>query len=153
MKLNELIEQYNKLGEEIEKLKGKEEFKVGEDYWLIDSMGYIDKINWDNDEIDNARLELGNMFHTKEEAEKELKKRKIYNQLKRYAEEHNDKIDWQDENEYKYYAYYNYENKHIEIDCVWSHKEINVIYFSSREIAENAVKEIGEDNIIFLIKE
>lgn len=46
----------------------------------------------------------------------------------------------------KYYFYYNCTYKRFDINLVYGTKG-NAIYFSSKEIAEQAVKEIGEERI------
>lgn len=97
---------------------------------------------------DSYRYQSGNYFKTEEEAEFELNRRLVYQELKDYALEHNEgEIDWKNseqekwvisyENQIKCFAYF--------IKCVFS--DIGQIYFSSRKIAQEAVKAIGEDRI------
>jgi len=40
--------------------------KIGQIYWYIDSLGEKDFYNWDNDSVNNDRLEIGNIFLTEE---------------------------------------------------------------------------------------
>lgn len=89
---------------------------------------------------------MGNCFETKEQAEFAIDKQKVYTELKRYALEHNEEEnDWNDIDKCKWY---------ITKDCgklnVYSFYRLqflNQIYFTSEEIAQNAIKEIGEDRI------
>ena len=48
-------------------------FEVGDTYWFIDSCGYIWINFWKNDEADQYRLSIGNVFKTEEEARDTLK--------------------------------------------------------------------------------
>jgi len=48
----------------LDKAKGKP--KIGQIYWYIDSLGEKDFYNWDNDSVDNDRLEIGNIYLTEE---------------------------------------------------------------------------------------
>lgn len=117
-------------------------------YYSITGDGRIVDNRESESTCDNVVYQFGNYFKTKEEAEFELNKRLVYQELKDYALEHNEMgIDWKNneqekwvvsyENQIKCFAYF--------IKCVFS--DIGQIYFSSRKIAQEAVKTIGEDRI------
>ena len=121
--------------------------KESEKYYVFDEEVNIVRQYWANDEFDNIRYEIGNCFKTEEEAQKTLEKINIYMQLKRYAEEHNtEKIDWNNSYQTKFYLYYEIDGN-LEIGDVCCSKHIGQVYFTSEEIAEQAIEEIGEDNI------
>lgn len=64
--------------------------------------------------------------------------------LWRYSMEHDgDKIDWKNDYERKYYIYFSCANNKYSIDFYRFIKGIDV-YFHTKEIAENAIKEIVE---------
>jgi hypothetical protein len=77
----------------------------------------------------------------------------ITKQLRDYAKEHNEPIDWRDYSQRKYFIGWDFTDKEISISWDFTDKEISIswyssfkgsdIYFSSEEIAEAAVKEIG----------
>lgn len=56
--------------------------ELGYKYYLSDSNGSIYDSVWSNDYIDRSRIEIGNCFQTKEEAEKAVEKLKAWKRLK-----------------------------------------------------------------------
>lgn len=97
--------------------------------------------------VDEFRYDTCNYFQTEEEARKYVKVLETERQLKKFADEHNGEIDWTDINQEKWYLYYNYSCYRVGIaDHHWT-KESRVIYFSSEEIAKQAINTIGEEKI------
>ena len=68
-------------------------------------------------------------------------------QLKKFADEHNDVIDWSNINQHKWSLYYSYSGYEVSPIRCCGVKEARVIYFSSEEIARQAIDEIGTDKI------
>lgn len=121
--------------------------EINEKYYYVRSDGGIDYSIWNNDKCDNNSYTIGNCFKDKEDAEFVREKLKVIADLKRFAQEHNTlEINWNDIDQEKYYFYYNCTYKRFDINLVYGTKG-NAIYFSSKEIAEQAVKEIGEERI------
>ena len=103
----------------------------------------------ENDTIyDENCWKFGNYYNTKEEAEFARQKRLVYQELKKYALEHNtEEIDWENYLQIKYFIYCNTKSNDL---CVMDVSEIKIagqVYFTSEKIAENAIKKIGEDRI------
>lgn len=97
---------------------------------------------------DEQCYKFGNYFKTKEEAEFARKKRLIYQQLKDYALGHNtEEIDLNNNIQYKWFMRYDNECKKMKYCWMTSSLHMHQIYFTSEEIAKDAVKEVGEDNI------
>lgn len=95
----------------------------------------------------NGRYSIGNCFRTKEEAEFAKEKLKVIAELKRFAQEHNEgKIDWNDFDQGKYYIFVDMSSKKILIANSYRSKCYDV-YFTSREIANEAIKAIGKDRL------
>ena len=118
-----------------------------EKYFFISGCGVINSCRWINDSTDNGYYEIGNCFKTKEEAEFALEKVKVETELRRFAEENNEyEIDWKNRNQNKWFIYYNYVMKNIGVvyDTVL---RTHCIYFSSKEIAEQAIQVIGVDRL------
>lgn len=91
---------------------------------------------------------LGNYFETEKEATFTRDKQYIYQKLKDYALEHNTKeIDWNNSHQNKWFISYNHINDELCIGSRQSVEFLNTVYFTSGEIAVNAIDEIGEDNI------
>lgn len=119
-------------------------------YYFINYNNKIDTLKEINCNVDKALFEFGNYFKTKEEAEFELQKRLVYQELKDYALEHNEyELDWEDETQIKWYITYDYDAKPESFNyyCVRTLCDIGQIYFSSEKIAREAVKTVGEDRI------
>jgi len=101
----------NKLKEE------KKEFpQIGDNYWIIEDDGGIDSFSFDNDDIDDKYLEIGNLYATEELAEKQVEKLKAIVRIKTYIkdnfgydpEDWADWADWKDGEEIKHYIIYEY---------------------------------------------
>ena len=144
--LNNLNDEFEIIEEEPKVWKPKED----EEYYTIDS-GYCIISNFKNEccKRDCGRYEIGNCFKTKAEAEKMLEKIKIYMRLKRYALEHNiEKINWNNREQQKWYIdFYDIDCNKLIISWTQCAKFIPHIYFTSEELCQQAIEEIGEENI------
>ena len=117
-------------------------------YYFISGAGGIGKGREDKVAYDSNCYQLGNYFKTKEEAEFELNKRLVYQELKDYALEHNEgEIDWKNSDQEKWVISYDNQVKWLVYRDRYTRSDIGQIYFSSYEIAREAVKAIGEDRI------
>lgn len=134
----------------IEKAKQKNKVwkpEENETYYYSYSYGNIDEDTWDSANEDRNRYVLGNCFKTKEEAEFALEKQKVIMELKRFALEHNkEDIDWNDSKQRKYFLSYQHDKNIIFIDYYYYYQSCS-IYFTSEEITQAAIKEIGEERI------
>jgi len=74
LELDDLLS--NDWQEYVEPLKSIWDLKEGDVFWFSTTLGDIHSATWDNSIIMNRDRELGNIFLTKEEAEKELQRRK-----------------------------------------------------------------------------
>lgn len=120
-------------------------------YFYIDTVRDVGSQKWDDDGYDNACYELGNCFETRKQAEFAIEKQKVYMELKRYALEHNEGvIDWFNSEQIKFSitgAYLTGYKVKLRVLPSKGLRDLNSIYFTSEEIAKNAIKEIGEDRI------
>ena len=97
---------------------------------------------------DVNRYAIGNCFKTKEEAEFAVEQIKVYTELKRYAAEHNEgEIDWSNHDSEKYFIRYHNQDEHIQIDMNYYLQNPLQVYFTSEQIAKDAIKAVGEDRI------
>lgn len=118
-----------------------------ETYFYISGYGVISSYKWINDTTDNGYYEIGNCFKTKEKAEFALEKVKVETELRRFAEENNEyEIDWTDEDQEKWAMCYSYYYGNVYFIDACSYKR-NDIYFTSKEIGEQAVNFIGEERL------
>lgn len=125
--------------------------KDGDTYYYIKTnypLLTIGSVCWGyNGCFDNLLYEIGNCYRTREETTFALEKQKVITELKRFAQEHNEKeFDWYDEDQQKYHLYYSYYNNSVEIDFVYC-RQLNIIYFTSEKIAQQAIKTIGADRL------
>lgn len=119
----------------------------GRKYFYINDCGAIINSKWYDDVIDTYRYEIGNCFKTKEETEFALEKVKVETELRRFAEENNEhEIDWTDEDQEKWFIFYNCDTKNIDTEYD-NTLRTHYIYFSSKEIAKQAIKHIGEERL------
>ena len=118
-------------------------------YYIIEELGDIVKTYWLNDSVDKGSFVIGNCFKTYDNAEFALEKQKVLTELKRYALEHNDvEIDWENYAQTKYFICINsYRNNSLIICHNNVCADIGQIYFTSQEIAESAIEEIGAERI------
>lgn len=122
--------------------------KQDERYYFIDSLG---EIQFDTYFIASEHDEFlycsNNMFKTKEEAEFILEQIKVYNELKNFADENNDEIDWSNTDTHKYTIEYEKVYKKLKCNLYSFTQHIGQIYFSSHELAKQAIDKVGADRI------
>lgn len=119
--------------------------REGELYFYINSNGDI-KFSYYNTRSIDKRC-IGNFFKTDEEADHMVEKLKVIKELQDFALEHNDEeIDWVDNEQDKWEI--SYKDSNVEPICnnYYRAQAFN-IYFASKEIAQEAIKKIGEDRI------
>ena len=123
--------------------------KEKELYFYYDSEGLIYESISSGGSIDKNRLEFGNCFKTRKEAEHMAEKLKVINELKNFALENNaEEIDWKNLKQVKWAIAYSRMYKNLELND-WRNTQFSSsnIYFTSREIAQKAIETIGEDRI------
>ena len=141
---NTLLELINKANKPKSKVWKPEDAEL---YYFIRNDGQICYTHWNEIDLDQDRYGLGNCFKTEDEAKFALEKLKVITELKRFALEHNGgEIDWSDKEQDKYFMYYSYISFKIIIDYTTTSKRTTT-YFTSREIAEQAIKKIGKERL------
>lgn len=89
-----------------------------------------------------------NYFSTKEKAEEINFKQTLFRKLQRFSDENGGlDIDWNDGSQTKWSIYYGYGFKTMVVDNCWQTREFGQVYFSSKEVAEEAV-ELFHDDLI-----
>lgn len=117
--------------------------EFGEKYYYITTSGDV-AYNTFNTSLDEYRLSFRNVFKTAEEARKMVEKIKIINQLQELSN-----VDFYHNCEgKKYLIIYNSKLKEIDYTTHTCIREVPFnIYFATQKDCENAIKEIGEDNL------
>lgn len=115
-----------------------------EKYYFIDSQITIDFDYYcETCSYDRDRVAIGNAFQTQEDAEKMINKLKIINKLKELANK-----DFNDSENTKYVLYYSTTYNSVSYQQHTCVKELPFnIYFATIDDCENAIKEIGEENL------
>lgn len=97
---------------------------------------------------DKGIWNTGNGFFTKEEAEKELERRKVIQLLKEFKLQHDSiELDWENGLQPKWSVNISHITNNVICDCQCLEKDLNTVYFSSERLAKQAIKEIGEQRI------
>lgn len=138
-------EQLEKLG--IEVLKNRrvrvDKYQL---YYFVDHNNLVLSTYDGYDTADDYCYYSHNYFKTKEGADKYARVLKTEMLLRQYADKHNEDMPW--DGRCQHYAFYlNVNSNVIFADYYTFSKEARKIYFSSKEIAEAAIEEIGEERI------
>lgn len=119
-------------------------FKQGDEYYYIDSMGLILQGRWKDTNGDRLGFSFGNVYRTREEAEKACLSIKIHNRLRMFAEEVNEgwKPDWTSHDELKWHcAYDEFSAYWITVGDCYTYR-LNQVYFRTEELAQRAIDEV-----------
>ena len=146
MNRKEYEERIAKLEKELKELKEMEieddEFpRPGEQYWFVDTDGYVVYAHWDDNTIDNYRKDFLRIFKTKKECKRYLEIQKAFKE-----ESKNFEPNWKDGNQDKYYLYYDHSDNCVEVDLYVGVQE-TILFFESREVLEELIERFGEGDI------
>lgn len=163
IKVSEIAEKYKDYEideKELEKLlvkpkaKSVWDLKDGDKYWCVYRDGKVDVFSWVDCLIDKKIRDCGNIFLTKEEAEFEVERRKCEAIMLKYGTR--DMMSLGNGSRAKYCIMHNYSDCVINCDYYGAINYQGIIWFASREIAQQCIDEIGEDRLkkyIFNVKE
>lgn len=144
----ELTRKISELEEQIQSQDSKKEYwtpKVDETYYYINSDGKSCEDIYQYCLVDNNRIEIGNVFQTEEQSEREQFERMFKFNLKKFAFENNEhEIDLEDD---KWSVYYDNRSEKLDAYNSVSCPDYGQIYFTSEKIAEKAINEFKDDFI------
>ena len=152
--VQELEEKVKELMKEIEKLKQEktEEFEYTfeefENYWTIGSGGNLYRAMWDNHDLDFERYSQGNVFKTKEEAEREIDKRALLTRFRQFRDKCNGdwKPDFKNDSSWKIYIGFNHNENKMKVCSYLILEEFNLFgYFKNESDAERAIDLFGDE--------
>lgn len=143
-----LIELAGKAGIDLDKVSCVWKPEKKEHYYYVDSCNCVDIDNWDGADVDEDRLNIGNVFETEQEAYFVAVRQKVKAELQRYALEHNDpeKEAWNNDNGH-YMIAFNHRVNDLFITRGYYMEEESATYFTSQEIAREAITTIGRKRI------
>lgn len=119
--------------------------KDEEEYFWKDSIGNIHIDYWYGSSVDMERYDIGNCYSTKEQAEFERDCQLYLTKYKRWLDEYNDPIDWNNSEQRKWYAYYDYYRRGMGYSFTFSCKKQGSLYATSEQIIDDFKNEIGEE--------
>lgn len=135
-------EQLKALGIELPKVNPFERVKNYDDertVYFINSMGNVQSGWCDN----NSHYNVGNYCTDKSLMKQRALHETLNRLLWRYSMEHDgDKIDWNNDNQPKYYIYCDHCIKKYSVDFCRQNNRFGCVHFTSHETANNAIKEI-----------
>ena len=142
MNLQEELKALKERIAELEELaKEEQEFpQDGDGYWYIDDYGYILSEKWDGLDFEEFRLEIGNVFKTKEQAEFAAEKLKVEAELRKFSRPF-------EKGEYNSYIFFYIDGDYLEVGYKVSTPSQGAIYFESEEKARKVIEAVGEERI------
>lgn len=159
MKLKDLLEQYGEYDIVLSKREATNEImiegrkpkpktvwdlKEGDKHHWVDVTGDVcTDVPWEDSKEDKCSREIGNVFLTEEEAEKDVERRKVETLLLKHGGRR-----WFKNREYNYFLR---DDDHLGngfwIDEIKDSPVQGAIYFDTYEDVEKAIKEIGAERI------
>ena len=136
-----------------QKPKSVWDLKIGDEYYYIDYYGEIYS-TFDDCEEDVYIIKFGNAFLTREEAEHEVERRKCEAILLKYGTR--DMMSISDDDTNKYFICFNNYVHGIAVNNNQFVQNQGTIYFKTKELAQKAIDEVGEERLkkyIFNVKE
>ena len=129
-------------------LTGWERVKKDEISYYIDIDGLIEGDLEIFDSVDNRCFNAANYFSTKEKAEEINFKQTLFRKLQRFSDENGgNEIDWKIDRQAKWCIEYNNDNGEIVIVPFHSIMQFGQVYFTSHEVAEQAIQLFHDDLI------
>ena len=146
-KIAELEKQICKLQKELEDCGDIWKPKEDEKYYFNYGDGETDFYTNDFDDKDAHLMGVGNCYPTRKKAQFEANREKYTRLFRQYVEQHSEPLNWGNEEQYKCYMFYDYENKKIRYSVSYTYKASFIIYASSEQVLKEAIDFVGEDNV------
>ena len=124
---------------------GFERQTEGAGYYYIGKDGVVYKTTELGTSLDDKRYEIGNYCTNEDLLEKRVAEETLLRKMWRFSLTHDgDKIDWNNEDTQKWYLYFD-SKRRVMVSFVNVLRQMSVIYFNSKEAAEEAKKEFGKE--------
>lgn len=141
-------ESYDQLKQSLVKPAGRWKPKHGETYFSVHPSGGIVVVDrWIDASLDNRRWEMGSVFRTEEEAEHAAAVQKALTKISDFADF---EPDWDNDDQTKYYIYYNHGDSRFNTSARIGCQCLNEIYFKTEERANQAIKELKPELLLVL---
>ena len=124
-----------------EQAKEEQEFpQDGDVYWYINPLGFAFHDEWSGFITEGHKIEIGNIFKTKEQADFAVEKLKVEAELRKFGRPFK-------EDEYNYFIQIHPSHNNIVVESDDFYQTQGAIYFESTTIANEAIDAIGENRI------
>ena len=131
---------------------GIEEPERDDSVCYIDGDGILETYDYSSGEFESEYLR-GRVTTDEQLAIDRDRAAQIRFALEKYAAEHNaGPLDWTDSNTYKYHIIYAYDVDDLRIRALCSTKH-DTVYFDSEQTALDAIKAVGEENVLWLYRD
>lgn len=117
--------------------------EIGTIYHVIDSRNKALMSSWQNNTGDNERFSINNVFLTEENAQKQADRNKLLAEIQRFADENNEVMNWSTL-EHQHYIIFDSHDEEWEFDTSCRYKLPGVIYFSSENLANQALEKFKD---------
>lgn len=132
---------------ELEKLTQEIElpFKTGDEYFVIEGSGRVIPLRWTPESYHSDTFLHGNAFHSKQEAERECKRRILLTKFRQFRDKCNG--DWKPESdEVKYYIFLECINFKFDVSYHTICNTFNLFgYFKNKEDCKRAIELFGDE--------
>lgn len=123
------------------KIEDDEFPRLEEQYWFVDTDGYVVYAYWGDSTTSNYRKDFLRIFKTKKECERYLEIQVAFKEKSKNFEPN-----WKDGNQTKYRLYYDYDENSLKISG-WSTRRQAILYFESREVLKELISRFGKEDI------
>ena len=124
-----------------EQAKEEREFpQDGDAYWYINPLGFAFHDEWSGFISEGHKIEIGNVFKTKEQADFAVEKLKVEAELRKFSRPFK-------EGEYNYFIQIHPSHNNIVTESDDFYQTQGTIYFESTAIANEATDTVGEERI------
>lgn len=136
---NEMIDEFDK---RVEALKEEEqEFpQDGDVYWYINPLGFAFHDEWSGFITEVHKIEIGNVFKTKEQADFAVEKLKVEAELRKFSRPF-------EYGKFNYYLFFDIDGNSFRTDFTSYCPPQGAIYFESEDEAIKAIRSVGEERI------
>ena len=156
MNKQEILEEINKTKEHLANMEkmlkecnGRWKPELNEEYYYVNQVSATSRAVNDEFDIDAVRYRTYNCFKTKKQAELEAEKILVRRRLEDIARRLNRgvKIDWHNDNQYKYCFIYDVDYQQINQDSNINVIRQGAVYCLDKRFLDVAIKEIGEERL------
>ena len=112
----------------------------GDNYWYINPLGFAFHDEWSGFITEGHKIEIGNIFKTKEQADFAVEKLKVEAELRKFSRPF-------EYGKFNYYLFLNIKSDSLDTQFTSYCPPQGAIYFESEEKAQQAIEAVGAERI------